>query len=82
MSWFTGIIVFLLIWWTVIFTVLPFGLRRDETGKPDDPRLAHKALLTTGISVLLWLAVYALIEAGIINFYNMAGIMAGQDGLR
>lgn len=72
MDWFTGTIVFLLIWWLAIFTVLPWGIKRDETGKPDDPRLKQKLLVTTLVSVLLWLIVYALIDAEIVSFREMA----------
>lgn len=72
MDWFTGIIVFLLIWWFSIFLVLPWSIKRDETGKPDDPKLKQKFLATTALSVLLWVIVYALIEADLISFREMA----------
>ncbi len=75
----TGIIVFLLVWWTAIFTVLPFGLKRDETGKPDDPRLWRKVLMTTVLSALIWLGVYGLIAADIISFREMANAMITED---
>lgn len=79
MGWFTGIIVFLLVWWTVIFTVLPWSLRRDETGKPDDPKLKQKLFVTTLVSAVLWLAVYFLVEADIISFREMAATMAEES---
>ncbi len=75
----SGIVVFLMIWWTAIFTVLPFGLKRDETGKPDDPRLWHKVLMTTFVSALLWLGMYGLIASDIISFRDMARTMRAQD---
>ena len=30
MSWATGLMVYLVIWWTVLFAVLPLGVRRDR----------------------------------------------------
>jgi len=75
----TGIIVFLLVWWTAIFTVLPFGLKRDETGKPDDPRLWHKVLMTTAVSAIIWGVIYALIASDVISFREMANSMILQD---
>lgn len=72
MDWFTGIIVFILIWWTAIFTILPFGLKRDEKGIPNDPRIKFKLLVITGVSALVWITVYFLIEADIISFREMA----------
>ena len=32
MTVFTGIVVFLLVWWTVLFCVLPIGTRPDPDG--------------------------------------------------
>lgn len=81
MDWFTGIIVFILIWWIAIFMVLPFGLKRDEKGMPNDPKLKQKVLIITGVSILIWIFIYALIEADIISFREMAKIMAKEDGL-
>jgi predicted secreted protein len=76
---FTGIIVFVLIWWTALFTVLPFGIKRDATGKPDDPRMAHKFLATTMLSAFLWVCIHLLIEYQVVSFYDMASIMIEKD---
>ena len=80
MDWFTGIIVFILIWWTSIFLVLPFGLKRDEKGVPNDPRMKQKLIIITVLSAFLWVLIYLLIEADIISFREMAKVMAGQEG--
>lgn len=72
MDWFTGIIVFILIWWLAIFTVLPWGIKRDETGKPDDPRLAQKFLMTTIVTAILWTILYFLIDSDVISFREMS----------
>jgi methylmalonyl-CoA/ethylmalonyl-CoA epimerase len=34
MSWATGVMVFVVIWWTVIFAVLPLGVRRADDSRP------------------------------------------------
>lgn len=75
----SGIVSFLLIWWVVIFCVLPWSLKRDETGKPDDPKLLKKALITTGISILVWLALYASVEMDIIHPREIAAAMMKED---
>ncbi len=75
----SGIVAFLLIWWTLLFTVLPFSLRRDETGKPDDPRIKEKFLITTGITVAVWCVIYLLISSNVISFYDMASEMIRED---
>jgi predicted secreted protein len=71
MSWPLGIAAFINIWWTVLFAVLPWGVRpQHETsdmvqgtdpGAPVAPHLLVKALITTGISVLLWGALYVFL---------------------
>lgn len=75
MSIFTGILVFVMIWWVVLFAVLPWGIRvPDEqepghaTSAPSNPRLLRKALITTAISVVLWAIAYTLIESDLISF--------------
>ena len=75
MNWFTGIMVYVIIWWVVLFTVLPWGVRvSDETepghapSAPDKPMLWRKALVTTLIATVLWVGAYYLIESDLITF--------------
>jgi predicted secreted protein len=77
---FSGIVVFTCIWWTVIFCVLPLGMAREHEpqdqlsapGAPSDPQLKKKLILTTGISIMLWLMAFALIESGWIDWHELA----------
>ena len=64
MSWFSAAIVFVIVWWLVLFMVLPFGAAPPDevepgmaSSAPARPRLALKFLITT----LIALAVTALI---------------------
>lgn len=82
MDWFTGIILFLLIWWTALFAVLPWGLQRDERGIPLKPNLKKKILQTTILTAVLWLFIYGLIAADIIDFREIARTMAREDHLQ
>lgn len=77
MDWFTGTVVYLLIWWTALFAVLPIGTRpvveADQEaggwrGVPARPMLGWKILGTTVLSAILWLGVYALIQSDLISF--------------
>lgn len=75
MSWFQGIVAYIIIWWMVLFAVLPFGVRPLEkgdighaAGAPANPRLWLKAAVTTLVAGLLWLAFYALATSGLISF--------------
>lgn len=78
----SGIIVFLLIWWTALFTVLPFGLAREIDGKPVKPNMKKKFLWTTFVSVILWGIVFALVESDIISFREIANEMIEEDHAR
>jgi predicted secreted protein len=80
MGWFTGIIVFVIVWWVVIFMVLPWGARPPETPEPghapsapENPRLGRKALITTVIAAVVWLAIYGVVESELISFRELVG---------
>ncbi len=75
MSWLLGISSYLVLWWLVIFAVLPFWVRPVEEGDPGhaagapaNPRLWRKAAVTTGIAATLWLAGYWAIRRGFLDF--------------
>ena len=75
MRWPTGLAVYFTIWWVVLFAVLPWGVRRDEEGPPgaekgapQNPRLWLKAGVTTLVSAVIWLAIYALVESSLLSF--------------
>lgn len=73
MTVFTAIAIYFVVWWVVLFAVLPFGVRRHrepepglEPGAPEKPRLWLKACVTTLVAALVWLAIYAVIESGLV----------------
>ncbi len=75
MSWFTGVMVYVIIWWVVLFTVLPWGLRVPDEAEPghassapEKPMLWRKAAITTAIATVLWGVAYYLIESDLISF--------------
>jgi predicted secreted protein len=76
MTVFGGIVVFTIVWFVVLFMVLPIGATSQheageiepgtEPGAPVRPRLWYKFQLTTGISVAVFLVVWAVIDFGLI----------------
>ena len=76
MNWFTGVVLYVLIWWTVLFAVLPLGTRpvaeADETsgwrGAPDRPRLLMKVIVTTLIAAVVWIGAWLLISSPYVSF--------------
>ena len=72
-----GIAVFFIIWWVVLFAVLPWGVRSHheagivdplaEAGSPLKPRLVIKAIVTTVVAAVVFAIVYAVLEYGLID---------------
>ena len=73
MNLWTGIAVYIVIWWVVIFMVLPWGVRplgADDIAKghassaPRQPRILTKMAVTSVVAALVWVGIYFLIESG------------------
>ena len=80
MGWATGIMVYFVIWWTILFCVLPLGVRRaenpgkgEERGAPERPELFRKAIITTLVAGVLWLAFYGVYQADVFSFRRLEG---------
>lgn len=78
----SGITVFVVIWWLVVFMVLPWGNRpipQEDADKghapsaPVKPRLVLKMAITTVIASIIWLAVYWFIDSGLVSFRPQPG---------
>ena len=70
-----GIFVYLIIWWAVLFAVLPLGVKRQENpepgtdpGAPEKPMLLKKALITTVVSGIVFAGVYWLMVSDYLTF--------------
>ncbi len=77
MSLFTGFAIYAIIWWLVIFMVLPWGVRRiepkdlglgEDAGAPQKPRMLMKLAVTTVVSGVIFGLVYLVILSGVISF--------------
>ena len=77
MSLTLAIAVYFIIWWLVLFIVLPLGVRdQHEAGEvvpgtpasaPANPRLVRIAVLTTILSAVVLAVVYGVIASGVID---------------
>jgi predicted secreted protein len=85
MNWFTGGVLFVIIWWTALFAVLPIGTKPvagadDKSGwrgAPERPRLLRKVIMTTLVASVLWAGSYWLIQSDYISFRH--GVFAEQE---
>ena len=73
-----SIIVFVIIWWIIFFSVLPVGIRSNkekfreriegiDPGAPKNPKIAKKFLITTIITTLIFVVVYYLVKIDLLN---------------
>lgn len=72
MSFASGVAIYFIIWWLVLFVTLPFGVRSQHEGEdmalgtdrgaPISARLGIKAVATTLISLVIFAAFYYLRE--------------------
>ena len=76
-----SIIVYVMIWWIIFFSVLPIGIRSNkevfkdkiggvDPGAPKNPKIAKKFLITTIITSILFIVIYYLVNNGFFNLRN------------
>lgn len=76
MTWVSAVVLYVVIWWLALFTVLPVGARPVEApdaasgwrGAPVRPGLWRAIGLTTLVAALVWCLAYGVIVSGWISF--------------
>ncbi|HYD64848.1 DUF1467 family protein [Azospirillum sp.] len=75
----TLVAIFFTTWWTVLFAVLPWGVRTPEQAEaghadsaPVRPRLMLKFAVTTVLALVITAGIYYVGESGLISFREMA----------
>jgi predicted secreted protein len=74
----TAIAIYLTLWWTVLFAVLPLGTvthaeagldKGDggDPGAPVDPKLKRKFLTTTWVSAVLFAIIWLIVRFGLVK---------------
>jgi predicted secreted protein len=74
MDWFQTMIVFAVVWWLILFMVLPFGAAPPDevepgmaTSAPAKPRIGLKLAITTVLAMAVTALVAWLIDSGLIQ---------------
>ena len=73
-----SLIIYILIWWIVFFSVLPVGiqsqkkkfnkaLQGNDAGAPKNPNIGKKFLVTTLITTLAFFGIYYIVINGYFN---------------
>lgn len=89
MSVFTGIVLYLMLFWLCLFAVLPWGNKPPEhvvtghsTGAPDNPRIKRKFIITAFVAAIVWLIAFVLIKMDVLDFYEISRQMSAEDMAR
>jgi predicted secreted protein len=73
-----SIIVYVLIWWIIFFSVLPVGIQSKkeqfkeridgiDPGAPNNPKIGKKFLITTIITSVIFIVIYYLVSFNLLN---------------
>ncbi len=73
-----SIIVYVMIWWIIFFSVLPIGIQSNkeifkekiegmDPGAPKNPNIAKKFFITTLITTVIFSVIYYLTKAELLN---------------
>ena len=78
----TAIAIYFVVWWTVLFAVLPLGMNQGprerqtdggDWGAPANPNLKKKFITTTWVSAIVWGVIMVLIFTGILPLPDLPG---------
>jgi len=76
----TGLaIIFIIIWWTVFFAILPIDVNRakivkiegEDPGSPENPKMIKKFIYCTGITTVIFTIIFLLIKFEYLNLRNI-----------
>tara|TARA_B100002052_G_scaffold194564_1_gene177411 strand:- start:25 stop:279 length:255 start_codon:yes stop_codon:yes gene_type:complete len=73
-----SIIVYVMIWWIIFFSVLPVGIQSNkevfkekiggmDPGAPKNPKVGKKFLITTVITTIIFSVIYYLVNIDLLN---------------
>ena len=77
-----SIIVYVMIWWIIFFSVLPVGIQSNkelfkekiegmDPGAPKEPNIVKKFLITTLISTIIFSVIYYLVNIDLLNLREL-----------
>ena len=73
-----SIIIYVIIWWIIFFSVLPIGIQSNkekfiekidgaDPGAPINPKIGKKFFITTLITSIIFIVIYYLVEFNLLN---------------
>ncbi len=81
MSILNVIFIYILVWWLMLFTVLPLGVERHQdegkghdAGAPQRANMKKKFLINSVLSAIIVAIIYVLADKGIISMDMLYGV--------
>ncbi len=74
----SGILVYLVVWWTALFMVLPWGVRQPNepevgiVGAPVNPNMKIKIIATTILAAIIWIIIQLMFYFDVVDFRELA----------
>ena len=77
-----SIIVYVMIWWIIFFSLLPIGIQSNkqvfkekiggiDPGAPKNPKIGKKFLFTTLITTIIFSVIYYLVKIDLLNLREL-----------
>ncbi len=74
-----SIVIFVILWWIVFFSLLPIDVNRKrqdivkgtDPGAPENPKMLKKIILSTLITSLIFIILYLLVKYDYFNLRNL-----------
>ena len=71
-----SLIIFVLIWWIIFFSLLPIDVDRKhkemvegvDKGSPENPKIIKKIIYTTVITSIIFIGIFMLVKMGMLAF--------------
>ena len=88
MSWKTILAIYIILWWIVLFAILPWGVRTQEPsevipgtdpGAPTAPALGTKVMWTTIVSAIVFALFYAAHASRVLTLDDLATLWGLLD---
>ena len=89
MAWTTAVAIYFVMWWVVLFAVLPWGVRSQheggdvvpgsDPGAPAVPRLALKLAATTVVTGILFGLLYWIYASRLITLDQLGRLLGMPD---
>ncbi len=74
-----SIVIFVILWWIIFFSLLPIDVNREkksiikgsDAGAPENPKIIKKFIYSTLITSILFIIIYILVKYELLNIRNL-----------